>query len=97
MRIFIHRTRDADWQSYANDLKRLELDNSAFDAVISRLRSDSSIKQPEMHQIATEYLGYGLAKSKSKSELLQKIVQTQMVTARQTARSANLGHGGGSW
>lgn len=89
--IHVRRTRDADISGIVNDLKRLELDNSAFDALIGRIQSDPSIKQPEMHQICTGYLGYELAKSKPKNYLLQQIINKQMIVARQTARGANLG------
>lgn len=89
--VHIRRTRDADIAGIVSELKRLELDNAGFDAVIARVRSDSSIKQAEMHQIAVAYLGYDLAKSTPKGNLLKKITNKQMVTIRQHHRSENLG------
>lgn len=83
--------RDADISGIVSELKRLELDNSGFDALIARIRNDPSIKQPEMWAIAAQYMGYELAKSKPKSYILQQIINRQMVIARQEARGAVLG------
>lgn len=83
MRIFIHRsTRD----SLADDLKRAETNNSAFDAIIARIRSDSSIKPPEMNRIASEYLGRSFPASTSKTELIRKIVQRQVEVAYEATK-----------
>lgn len=103
MQIFIHRgkskardcecggnVRDADIAGIVSELKRLESDNSGFDALIARIRSDSSIKQAEMNQIGSGYLGRDIPKSTSKGDILQRIINRQMVAARTEARASNI-------
>lgn len=82
----MRRGDSADPASIASELKRLELNNSAFDAMIARLRSDSSIGQPEWHQIASQFIGWSPAKSTPKAKLLQLITNAQALNARQSAR-----------
>lgn len=99
MQIYIHRgrskakdcdcggnVRDADIAGIVSQIKRLELDNSAFDALIQRLRGDGSIKQQDWQQIASSYIGFSLAASTPKAKSIQRIVNTQALNARQNAR-----------
>jgi hypothetical protein len=82
---------------YAGQLRRLSTDNNAFDRLISSLRGDSRVHAGEMREIAKAYLGYEPGKSKSKSAVLQQIVDRQMLEARQTARGAVIDKWNKSW
>ncbi len=79
---------DKTVSGYSSKLTALTLDNDKFDALASQLKDDKSIKQPEMREIAVNYIGYHIAPSTSRTNSWQKIVDTQMVTARQTARAS---------
>lgn len=76
--------------SAAGKLKSLSTDNAAFDTEISRLQADKSIDQPTMRQIAKDYLGYDMAKSKPRSELIKMIKEQQMLEQRGAARGREI-------
>lgn len=68
------------------ELKRLATDNAGFDALVAKLRADRSINQAAMREIAIAFLGWEMAKSKSRAKLLQMIEERQALDARQEAR-----------
>lgn len=75
--------------AYLHDLRISESDNQVFDLVLSRLSKDKRVRVEEMKQIASQYLGFDLAKKKNKKDALQAIADRQALNARQNARTAN--------
>jgi hypothetical protein len=71
--------------AYLRDLRSFESDNIAFDQAALRLKADKKVREQEMREIASQYLGYKI--SKKKNFAWQAIVDRQAVSARQTARS----------
>jgi hypothetical protein len=76
--------------NYANELKRVEDDNTAFDALIAKLRADRTVRQRDMRDIAVAYLGWEMAKSRPRTKALQQIIDWQALGARQKARMGQI-------
>lgn len=82
---------------YVAELKRAAGDNAAFDSLISALKADKSITQPQMREIAQQFIGWEFAPSRPRSQALQHIIDRQMVDARQNARMQNIDKTNNSW
>lgn len=82
---------------YATALRVNASDNAGFDALIETLRTDRSIHQPELREIAIQFLGYEVARSNSRQALLQRIVDRQALNARQVARMGTIERSMNSW
>jgi hypothetical protein len=75
---------------YVSLLKRTVKDNAQFDQTIERLQADSKIRTPDMRDIARQFLGYELAKSKGRKDALEEIMAKQRIEARGNARGSVL-------
>jgi hypothetical protein len=71
---------------WTRELQQHHEDNKRFDDVVERLRKDKTIREQEMREIATSFLGFEPAKSKGRTKLLTEIVNWQALDARQKAR-----------
>jgi hypothetical protein len=88
-------SEDSKVSDYGGKLKSLETSSAEFDSLVAKMRLDPTIKQPDLHKLAAEYLGWSPAASKSKADLFRLITDKQMLEARQTARAPHQ-IGGGS-
>jgi hypothetical protein len=73
-------------REYVHELKIASYDNAIFDQIVARLHNDKRIRKQEMREIAEEFLGYEIAKTKGRADALQDIIDRQMLSARQEAR-----------
>jgi hypothetical protein len=71
-------------ETYVRNLQSFEQDNVAFDETVQNLKGDRRVREQEMKEIATRYLGYKF--TKKKNDAWQAIIDRQAVDARQRAR-----------
>jgi len=77
-------------RNYASTLSQRSEDNSAFDLTVSELQANKKVRAQEMREIAKLYLGYEIAKTKGRTDVLKAIVERQALSARQDARGRTL-------
>ncbi len=73
---------------YINKLQHAENDNNRFDQVVRELKGDRSVREIEVHAIASGYIGFSVSK-KSKGSMIKSIENHQALNARQLARMAS--------
>jgi len=83
-------TRTELVRNYADTLSQTSGDNSAFDQAISEIQANKKVRAQEMREIAKLYLGYEIAKTKGRTDVLKAIVERQALSARQDARGRTL-------
>jgi hypothetical protein len=71
-------------EACVRDLHELESDNAAFDQAMLDMKNNQKIREAEMREIASRYLGYKI--NKKRQQAWQSIGDRQAVDARQTAR-----------
>jgi len=74
---------------YLDKLHSSEGENDLFDQVMQSLRVDKRARLAEVREIASKYLGFEIAKKKSKIDALKAIADHQAFNARQIARGEN--------
>jgi hypothetical protein len=79
---------------YISRLRQHTLDNNKFDAVVRELRSDRTISVEGMRAIASAYLGYQISNGTGREAALGKIVDSQVMDARYSARAPHQTGGG---
>jgi hypothetical protein len=87
---------DSEAGNYGAQLKAAEENNEQFDALIAKIRADRSVTREVMNEIHDQFMGYRMTKSTGREEMLKRIINRQMVSARSRAR-AKVIKGMGTW
>jgi hypothetical protein len=74
-------------EAYLGQLQAARAQNDVFDQVMDTLRADKRARLAEVREIAARFLGFEIAKKKSRALALQTIADHQALDARQIARS----------
>jgi Fe-S cluster assembly scaffold protein SufB len=74
---------------YIDKLRSFEGENDLFDQLMRSLSADKNARLAEVREIASKYIGFEIAKKKSKTDALKAIVDHQAFNARQIARGGN--------
>jgi hypothetical protein len=78
---------DSEAGNYGAQLKAAEENNEQFDALIAKIRADRSVTREVMNEIHDQFMGYRMTKSTGREEMLKRIINRQMVSARSRARA----------
>jgi hypothetical protein len=75
--------------TYIDKLRSSEDQNELFDQVMRGMLTDKRARLAEVRAIASEYLGFQVAKKKNKADMFKAIADHQAFNARQMARGGN--------
>jgi hypothetical protein len=75
--------------TYIDKLRSSEDQNELFDQVMRGMLTDKRARLAEVRAIASEYLGFQVAKKKTKADMFKAIADHQAFNARQMARGGN--------